>query len=276
MVAGSIGPMMDLQSVVAESPWDGALVGPSFDPSQPEVVTVSVGQPAYLACRVRQLGDRKVSWIRKRDLHILTFGQLSYTNDARFSVIRSTNGDMWTLRVRSVQLRDEGLYECQVSSEPKISKSVRLKVVVSQAAIQGSPEMYIRTGSDIRLSCTVHEMPEPPTHFTWFKGDQIFSHQSHVSHVHRVALETSQEGMENHLSIRNAETFDSGNYTCIPAGAEPASIVVHVLYGEHPAAMQHGHGGKSRLQPPVMAYSLLPLTVIEVQRYLVSNSIDSR
>ena len=70
-----------------------------------------------------------MSWIRKRDLHILTFGQLSYTNDARFSVIRSTNGDMWTLRVRSVQLRDEGLYECQVSSEPKISKSVRLKVV---------------------------------------------------------------------------------------------------------------------------------------------------
>jgi len=61
IVAGSIAPMMDLQSVVAESPWDGALVGPSFDSSQPEVVTVSVGQSAYLACRVRQLGDRKVS-----------------------------------------------------------------------------------------------------------------------------------------------------------------------------------------------------------------------
>lgn len=36
---------------------------------------------------------------------------------------------MWTLRIRSVQLRDAGLYECQVSSEPKISKAVRLKVV---------------------------------------------------------------------------------------------------------------------------------------------------
>lgn len=60
MFVGSIAPMMDLQSVVAESPWDGALVGPSFDPSQPEVVTVSVGQSAYLSCRVRQLGDRKV------------------------------------------------------------------------------------------------------------------------------------------------------------------------------------------------------------------------
>ena len=71
----------------------------------------------------------QVSWIRKRDLHILTFGQLTYTNDARFSVIKSAAGDLWTLRIRSVQLRDAGLYECQVSSEPKISKAVRLKVV---------------------------------------------------------------------------------------------------------------------------------------------------
>ena len=71
----------------------------------------------------------QVSWIRKRDLHILTFGQTTYTNDGRFSVIKSASGDMWTLRIRSVQIRDAGLYECQVSSEPKISKAVRLKVV---------------------------------------------------------------------------------------------------------------------------------------------------
>jgi len=262
---------------VADTPWDGALVGPSFDPSQPEVVTVSVGQTAYLACRVRQLGDRKVSWIRKRDLHILTFGLMSYTYDARFSVIRSANGDTWTLRIRSVQVNNEGLYECQVSSEPKISKSVRLKVVVSQAVIQGSPEMYIRSGSDIRLSCLAKELPEPPTHFTWFKGGHIFSHQSHASHAHKVSIETSQPGTENHLSIRNAATLDSGNYTCIPAGAKPASIVVHVLNGEHPAAMQHGYGGKSRLQPPVASYSLVPLMVIIVQWYLLSaHAVSSR
>jgi hypothetical protein len=71
----------------------------------------------------------QVSWIRKRDLHILTFGQTTYTNDGRFSVIKSATGDLWTLRIRSVQMRDAGLYECQVSSEPKISKAVRLKVV---------------------------------------------------------------------------------------------------------------------------------------------------
>ncbi|KAK4002174.1 hypothetical protein OUZ56_004020 [Daphnia magna] len=56
----SISPKSEAQSVVADIPWDGALVGPSFD-TGPESVVVSVGSTAYLACRVRQLGDRKVS-----------------------------------------------------------------------------------------------------------------------------------------------------------------------------------------------------------------------
>ncbi|EFX66030.1 hypothetical protein DAPPUDRAFT_65065, partial [Daphnia pulex] len=247
-------------------------VGPSFD-TGPESVVVSVGSTAYLACRVRQLGDRKVSWIRKRDLHILTFGQVTYTNDARFSVIKSATGDLWTLRIRSVQLRDAGLYECQVSSEPKISKAVRLKVVVSQAYIHGSPEMYIRSGSDISLSCVAKDMPEPPTHFTWYKGLQIFSTGGNDGHQLKVTIETSQHGLENLLLIRNAVAGDSGNYTCIPAGAEPASIVVHVLNGEHPAAMQHGHGGISRTQPGArfQHYVLLATLLLLLHRYLSWN-----
>ncbi|XP_046441955.1 uncharacterized protein LOC124192604 [Daphnia pulex] len=307
---GSISAKSEAQSVVADVPWDGALVGPSFD-TGPESVVVSVGSTAYLACRVRQLGDRKVSWIRKRDLHILTFGQVTYTNDARFSVIKSATGDLWTLRIRSVQLRDAGLYECQVSSEPKISKAVRLKVVVSQAYIHGSPEMYIRSGSDISLSCVAKDMPEPPTHFTWYKGLQIFStggndgHQLFQGHGQqqqqqqqqhqnnnkqqtsffgkssimtslsgrKVTIETSQQGLENLLLIRNAVAGDSGNYTCIPAGAEPASIVVHVLNGEHPAAMQHGHGGISRTQPGArfQHYVLLATLLLLLHRYLSWN-----
>lgn len=35
----------------------------------------------------------------------------------------------WTLRIRSAQVKDAGLYECQVSTEPKISQIFRLHVV---------------------------------------------------------------------------------------------------------------------------------------------------
>ena len=79
--SGSISPKSDTQSVVADVPWDGALVGPSFD-TGPESVVVSVGSSAYLACRVRQLGDRKVSkaWTKERpSLFILIHGLTSYS-----------------------------------------------------------------------------------------------------------------------------------------------------------------------------------------------------
>lgn len=71
----------------------------------------------------------KVSWIRKRDLHILTVGILTYTNDQRFQSLHSEGSDEWTLRISSPQPRDSGTYECQVSTEPKISQGFRLNVV---------------------------------------------------------------------------------------------------------------------------------------------------
>ncbi|CAL8138204.1 unnamed protein product [Orchesella dallaii] len=56
----------------------------------------------------------KVSWIRKRDLHILTVGILTYTSDQRFQSLHSDGTDEWTLKVSSPQMRDSGTYECQV------------------------------------------------------------------------------------------------------------------------------------------------------------------
>ena len=71
----------------------------------------------------------QVSWIRKRDLHILTVGILTYTNDQRFQSLHSDGTDEWTLKISSPQIRDSGTYECQVSTEPKISQAFRLNVV---------------------------------------------------------------------------------------------------------------------------------------------------
>jgi len=71
----------------------------------------------------------QVSWIRKRDLHILTVGILTYTNDQRYQSLHSDGTDEWTLKISSPQIRDSGTYECQVSTEPKISQSFRLSVV---------------------------------------------------------------------------------------------------------------------------------------------------
>lgn len=73
----------------------------------------------------------QVSWIRQRDLHILTVGILTYTNDQRFQSLHSDGSDEWTLKISSPQVRDSGIYECQVSTEPKISQAFNLSVVGS-------------------------------------------------------------------------------------------------------------------------------------------------
>ena len=46
-----------------------------------------------------------------------------------FQVIRSVKAENWTLQIKFVQLRDSGIYECQVNTEPKMSMAFRLNVV---------------------------------------------------------------------------------------------------------------------------------------------------
>uniref|UniRef100_A0A1A9ZNM6 Ig-like domain-containing protein n=1 Tax=Glossina pallidipes TaxID=7398 RepID=A0A1A9ZNM6_GLOPL len=72
-----------------------------------------------------------VSWIRKRDLHILTAGSTTYTSDQRFQVIRPENSGNWTLQIKYPQPRDSGIYECQINTEPKMSLSYTFNVIVS-------------------------------------------------------------------------------------------------------------------------------------------------
>ena len=63
----------------------------------------------------------QVSWIRQRDLHILTAGLFTYTSDQRFSVVQRSLFDHsssildgvtsdWILQIKFVQPRDAGVY----------------------------------------------------------------------------------------------------------------------------------------------------------------------
>lgn len=80
----------------------------------------------------------QVSWMRKRDLHILTSAIFTYTGDARFAVIHPESSDDWDLRIEYVQPRDGGIYECQVNTEPKINLAINLSV-------EGKSQLYINT-----------------------------------------------------------------------------------------------------------------------------------
>lgn len=58
-----------------------------------------VGHTAYLRCKVKNIGNKTVSWVRHRDINLLTVGLNSYTSDNRFLSIREHDSDEWTLKV---------------------------------------------------------------------------------------------------------------------------------------------------------------------------------
>lgn len=55
-----------------------------------------------------------MSWIRHRDIHILTVGAYTYTSDQRFQATHHKETEDWILQIKWVQKRDAGKYECQV------------------------------------------------------------------------------------------------------------------------------------------------------------------
>lgn len=80
------------------------VIGPHFDFTGFRNVTVLVGSTAYLKCRVRNIGNKTVSWVRHRDIHLLTVGKFSYTSDNRFQCIHDPEPEEWILKV-SVKAR---------------------------------------------------------------------------------------------------------------------------------------------------------------------------
>ncbi|XP_075214963.1 limbic system-associated membrane protein-like [Lycorma delicatula] len=219
------------------SPARGAI----FATENSTVVIAQTGSTATLPCVVRKFGTGVVSWIRRKDYHLLTVGLTTYSSDDRFLVEHARHLQNWGLQIKFVQESDEGMYECQVTTHPPASIFVELKVIEAAAEIIGAPDLHIKSGSVLRLVCTLRQSTEPPIYVFWYHGERMINYDKERGVTVRSDRKSSV------LTIAAADKVDSGNYTCVPSNAHPASINVHVLNGEKPAAMQHG--GRSCSEP---------------------------
>ncbi|KAG8201003.1 hypothetical protein JTE90_021465 [Oedothorax gibbosus] len=210
---------------------------PTFDKAVPKNITTQLGQTVYLHCKVHNLGDKVVSWIRRRDFHVLTVALNTYTADDRFVAVNMDRSEDWMLQIKLAQLADEGRYECQVNTHPLISFFVNLTVLVPKSSIREAPDLYVKTGSSINLTCVISQSPEPPVFVFWYHNDRMINYDSSGGEI--TVQKAGQDTAVSRLFIRNAQPGDSGNYTCCPSNADASSISVHVLNGEKRAAMQH-------------------------------------
>ncbi|XP_037080207.1 zwei Ig domain protein zig-8-like [Pollicipes pollicipes] len=232
-------------------PWQRpSMLQPVFLNTSTLHVVSPAGRPAHLHCKIQHLGDKTVSWVRKSDLHILTVGLFTYTTDKRFLALHSDGTQEWTLKVLAPTLDDSGVYECQVSTEPKISLPFQLHVVVPRARILGNREQHVNSGSDVNLTCHVSH---DTSSIYWYHNGRVINYRGQE----RLHLESSHTF--SRLHITGVASSDSGNYTCDPAGTVPVWAVLHVINGEHPAAMQHNAANGTRFDWPLAVMVVLLL-----------------
>ena len=111
----------------------------------------------------------------------------------------------WMLEIKPTTHRDSGRYECQISTTPPTSHVVYLKIagkilyllhifrfifilqnkivptlnqisflfVEPKTAILGGPDIHLKEGSTMNLTCVITDSPEPPSYIFWRHDDKV-------------------------------------------------------------------------------------------------------
>ncbi|KAL0271625.1 UNVERIFIED_CONTAM: hypothetical protein PYX00_008662 [Menopon gallinae] len=244
---------------------------PEFEDTETQV-TVGVGRTAFLPCRVKNLNDKMVSWIRTSDLHILTSGRITFTADSRFESANVKGTFNWGLKLRNSQYSDSGTYECQVNTEPKMNRKVALAVVTEETLgdallndinlhmadqagdeltnggsltkILGAEEQFVKTGSTITFTCLVVTPNQTASSVDWLKDGRQVSFQAARGGI-IVETERSTKRTTSRLTVSDVRQEDTGNYTCKPSNTKSHSISLIVVEGEQTQAMKRNRSNVS-------------------------------
>ncbi|XP_037083457.1 hemicentin-2-like [Pollicipes pollicipes] len=214
-----------------------------FDAEHSPNVTARVNGTAILSCRIRGVSSRQVvSW--GRTYEVLVSGQVVFASDGRFQPLHQEYSEDWGLRVTSVRPSDAGWYHCQVGTTPPVLHHVYLNVVDPKVEIVGGPELFINRGSTANLTCIIRNAHRVPDNVRWTHDNKLVQFDRARAGV-KVRTFYERDRTVSYFSIERALPSDSGEYFCDPDGLAQVKVILHVLNGEHPAAMQTGGVGQA-------------------------------
>eukprot|EP00092_Neocalanus_flemingeri_P057222 GFUD01067950.1.p1 GENE.GFUD01067950.1~~GFUD01067950.1.p1 ORF type:complete len:333 (+),score=81.11 GFUD01067950.1:485-1483(+) len=226
-----------------------SFVGPNF-----LNLTAAPGTTVVLPCRVLHMGSASLSWLRRPQLTVLSSGNTLFSSSPRLRLLHDPGSPDWTLQIGPLVPEDEGTYECQVNTEPKLSRVVQLNVMAGSQlsegkskgpgpamALQGdsslprlqkteilAPDtMRVFEGGTATLECVVTEHEVAPPYFTWY----ILGVPLDFSHPRGGILlqtEKKRRSSASRLTLTRMVVSDSGPYTCSPAGAYNATVHIEV------------------------------------------------
>ncbi|XP_068910094.1 uncharacterized protein [Tenebrio molitor] len=249
-------------SSTAKSALDHNLgLSPVFDDFTIREVEATEGQTLLLPCTVRYLGDKVVSWIRSRDLHILTSGPFTFSSDSRFEPVPSSAGDFWGLRIR-------------VSGGRKLEGSN--SKWVGQALIKGPSEVYVRDGSLVTFTCEISPLSvaslQSGAHgvfmtakpkVRWLHDNKELLFEASDPHISMRTLYGERSlKVIGVLKISKVSWRDSGQYTCLQMSVKPDSIRLFVVESEHSEAMQRDFPPLSSANQYLFNFGYIVLSVL--------------
>ncbi|XP_042370765.1 hemicentin-1 [Plectropomus leopardus] len=172
-------------------------VPPSIDGPAEESVVETISNPVTFACDATGIPPPSLAWLKNGrpienseslEMHIFSGG-------SKLQIARS-------------QLSDSGTYTCVASNvEGKTRKSYHLTIQVPPS-ISGSEmpsEMGVLLNESIQLVCRVQGTP-PPT-IQWLKDGEV------INNTRNEGFRISPDG--SILTVTEAQTTDSGKYTCV-------------------------------------------------------------
>ncbi|XP_066939682.1 uncharacterized protein [Macrobrachium rosenbergii] len=175
----------------------------------------------------------------------------------RYLVLHPPGSEEWTLHIKFTQLGDGGWYECQVNSDPKITRQVLLLVKDkslndpfyepefeildnrTQVQVEGPSERYMQQGSILSLVCSIrHKGVRGPDLVMWFHGAVRLHYDSPRGGI-ALQTEKTSDRTVSRLRLSNVTPQDSGRYSCRPDTGGISSVSVHIQSSQHHAAVQH-------------------------------------
>nr|XP_027234133.1 titin-like isoform X3 [Penaeus vannamei] len=216
-------------------------------------ITAATGSSVEFSCEA-SAEDGRVSWIRERDLHILSVGSLVFTADPRFSVEQDLRTGAWKLRLARVAQADAGDYSCVTSEHDSRPTLYRLVVVDPTIGMEFPDNITVEVGSTAVLSCRVLHLGQGTV--SWIRDEDHYVTAGLFTTTSDYRFTPSVEDSNVwQLRIRDARPEDTGAYSCHVSGWTPAARTVWLTVADAPKSQVPASSTPTICPPPFQLIS---------------------
>lgn len=86
------------------------------------------------------------------------------------------------------------------------------------------PEIFVRKGATLNLSCLVVD-DISPNYVFWYHDGTLINYDPGV----KISASTSESSTTSRLQVVNTQITDAGRYSCLPSSGDMTNVTVHVV-----------------------------------------------